>query len=115
MSTQMHTEQTHTEPTYTFVSVSTAKPGKLDELATLASRPGELMDAKLDGVIARQVGVDEERNAVIVWITLDRKETLYDYLATDQGQQDHGEGEDMSAIIDTFEMYDLTPVSGRLR
>jgi len=101
-------------PTYTFVSVSTAKPGKLDALAALASRPGERMDAAIEGVIARQVGVDRERNTVIVWVTLDRKETLYDYLATDQGKSDHGEDEDMTAIIETFEMYDLTPYSTRL-
>lgn len=106
---------TQAEPTYTFVSVSTAKPGKLQELTALASRPGERMDAKLDGVIARQVGVDEERNAVIVWVTFDRKETLYDYLATDEGIADHGEDEDMSAIIEKFEMWDLVPYSGRLR
>lgn len=39
---------------------------------------------------------------------------LFDHLATEQGKDDHGEGEDLSDIIDTFEMYDLTPVSGRL-
>ena len=105
----------HPDPTYTFVSVSTAKPGRLQDLAALASRPGELMDATVDGVIARQVGVDEKRNSVVVWATLDRKETLDAYLATDQGQPDHGEDEDMSAIIETFEMYDLVPFSGRLR
>ncbi len=103
-----------TTPTYTFVSVSTAKPGKLDALTRLASRPSELMDEKIDGLIARQVGVDRERNAVVVWVTLDRKETLYDYLETDEGKRDHGEGEDMHAVIDTFSMYDLEPVSGRL-
>ena len=103
------------EPTYTFVSVSTAKPGRLDDLVRIASRPSEMMDAKLDGVIARQVGVDRERNAVVVWVTFDSKETLYDYLATAEGKDDHGENdEDMEAIIATFAMYDLAPVSGRL-
>lgn len=79
------------QPTYTFVSVSTAKAGRIDDLVRIASRPGELMDEKLDGVIARQVGVDRERNTVVVWVTFDRKETLYDYLASDQGKRDHGE------------------------
>ena len=109
------TVSTKHEPTYTFVSVATAKPGKLQELAALASQPGERMDAKLEGVLARQVGVDEERNAVVVWVTMDSKETLYDYLATDEGKKDHGEDQDMSEIIDTFEMWDLVPFSGRLR
>ena len=109
------TNSTTTEPTYTFVSVSTAKPGKLQALAALASRPGELMDEAIDGVIARQVGVDEARNSVVVWVTLDRKESMDAYLATDQGRADHGEGDDLSSIIDTFQMYDLVPVSGRLR
>lgn len=103
-----------TDPTYTFVSVSTAKPGRLEDLVELARRPSERMDDTLDGVVARQVSVDRERGAVVVWVTLDRKETLYDYLATSEGRQDHGEDQDMTEIIDTFEMYDLTPVSGRL-
>lgn len=99
--------------TYTFVSVSTAKPGRLDELIRIAKAPSEKMDKRLDGVIARQVGVDRKRNAVIVWVAFDKKETLYDYLETEQGKDDHGENEDMSCI-DTFEMYDLEPISGRL-
>lgn len=101
-------------PTYTFVSVSTAKPGQLDKLARIASRPGELMDEKLDGVIARQVGVDRERNAVVVWVTFDNKQTLYDYLETDEGRRDHGDEQEMAETIETFTMYDLEPVSGRL-
>lgn len=103
-----------TEPTYTFVSVSTAKPGRLDDLVKLASRPSELMDGKVPGLVARQVGVDRERNAVVVWVTFANRGDLYDYLATEEGKEDHGEGHDMTDIIDTFEMYDLTPVSGRL-
>jgi hypothetical protein len=98
---------------YTFVSVSTAHPGRLDELAKIASAPSEKMDGKVPGLIARQVGVDRERNAVVVWVTFDKKESLYDYLASDEGKRDHGEGDDMSCIA-SFEMYDLTPVSGRL-
>jgi hypothetical protein len=39
---------------------------------------------------------------------------LYDYLAADQGNDDHGDTDDMAEIIETFEMYDLTPISGRL-
>lgn len=101
-------------PGYTFVSVSTAKPGRLDDLCRVASRPSEQMDGKVPGMIARQVSVDRERNSVVVWVTFDRKESLYDYLATDQGKDDHGESDDLSEIIATFEMYDLVPVSGRL-
>ena len=71
------------------------------------------MDGKIPGLIARQVGVDRERNAVVVWVTFDRRESLYDYLESEQGRRDHGEDEDMSCI-DTFSMYDLDPVSGRL-
>lgn len=103
------------DPTYTFVSVSTAKPGRLDDLVRIARQPSELMDAKLAGVVARQVGVDRERNSVVVWVTFDKKQTLYDYLATEQGKQDHGEDDpEMNDIIETFEMFDLDPVSGRL-
>ncbi len=102
-------------PTYTFVSVSSAKPGRLDDLVRIARRPSEIMDAKLGGIVARQVSVDRERNSVVVWVTFDKKETLYDYLATQEGKQDHGENDpEMADIIDTFEMYDLEPVSGRL-
>lgn len=100
-------------PSYSFVSVSTAKPGRLDELVQIAKAPSEKMDEKLDGVIARQVGVDRARNAVIVWVTFDKKETLYNFLETEQGKDDHGENEDMSCI-ESFEMYDLEPVSERL-
>jgi hypothetical protein len=102
------------EPTYTFVSVSTAKPGRLDDLCRVARAPSERMDGKVPGLLARQVGVDRERNSVVVWCTFDSKETLYDFLATEEGRQDHGEDEPLDEIIDTFAMYDLTPVSGRL-
>ena len=101
-------------PTYSFVSVSKAKPGKLDDLIRIAKAPTLKMDEKSDGLLAYQVSVDEERNAVVVWSTFDKKETLYDFLATDQGKDDHGEDEDMESIIETFVMYDLEPVSGRL-
>lgn len=102
-------------PTFTFVSVSTAKPGRLDDLVRVASRPNELMGQKVDGVVARQVAVDRERNAVVVWATFEEKEPLYAYLASDEGKRDHGEDEDLSQIIDTFEMYEMTPVSGQFR
>jgi len=102
-----------TEPTYSFVSVSTAQPGRLDELLALARRLSERMDGKVPGLLARQVGIDRERNTVVVWTTFDRQESLTAYLDTDEGRADHGEDEDMSAIA-TFEMYDLEPVSGRL-
>lgn len=103
-----------TEPTYTFVSVSTAKPGRLDDLAVLASMPSEQMEGKVPGMLARQVGVDRDRNTVVVWVTFADRSDLHDYLATDEGKDDHGEGLDMTGIIETFEMYDLEPVSGRL-
>jgi hypothetical protein len=102
------------KPEYTFVSVSTAKPGKLEELIRIAKSPSEKMDDKIEGIIARQVSVDRERNAVVVWATFDKKETLYNYLETRQGKEDHGEHEDMDSIIESFSMYDLEPVSERL-
>lgn len=103
-----------TTPTYTFVSVSTAKPGRLEDLVALARRPSELMDKEVPGLLARQVSVNHERNAVVVWATFAARNDLYDYLATEEGKEGHGEHLDMSDIIDTFEMFDLTPVSGRL-
>ena len=103
-----------TEPTYTFVSVSTAKPGRLDDLVDLASKPSEKMEGKVPAMLARQVGVDRDRNTVVVWVTFASRSDLYDHLATGEGKQDHGEGDDMTDIIETFEMYDLTPVSSRL-
>ncbi len=101
-------------PTYTFVSLSTPKPGRMDDLIRVAKAPSERMDKKVSGLIARQVSVDHERNTVVVWTTFDTKETLYDFLATPEGRADHGENEDLSSVIETFEMYDLTPVSTRL-
>ncbi len=103
-----------TEPTYTFVSVSTAKPGRLDDLVDIASAPSEKMEGKVPGMIARQVAVDRERNTVLVWVTFAKRNDLYDFLSTDQGKDDHGEADEMTDIIETFDMYDLTPVSGRL-
>ncbi|MEZ5237434.1 MAG: hypothetical protein R2716_00195 [Microthrixaceae bacterium] len=103
-----------TEPSYTFVSVSTAKPGRIDDLVELARAPSERMEGKVPGMIARQVSVDRARNTVVVWVTFARRSDLYDYLGTEQGKADHGEDHDMTDIIETFEMYDLTPVSGRL-
>lgn len=100
-------------PGYTFVSVSTAKPGRLEDLIQLARGPSEKMDGVVPGMIARQVGVDRERNSVVVWVTFDTKRSLYDWLQTEQGKADHGESEDMSAVIDTFSMYDLEPRSQR--
>jgi len=107
-------EKSMNNPTYTFVSVSTAKPGKLDELVRIAKAPTMKMDKKSDGLLAYQVSVDKGRNTVVVWSTFDKKETLYSFLETEQGKEDHGENEDMESIIETFVMYDLEPVSGRL-
>lgn len=106
-------EKTFQEPQYTFMSISTAKEGKLDDLIRIASKPSELMDEKVDGLIARQVSVDRERNSVVVWVAFDSKETLYNYLKTDEGKNDHGDQEEMDSIIDTFVMYDLEPKSQR--
>lgn len=107
-------EKSITKPTYTFMSVSTSKPGKLDDLIRIAKAPTIKMDKKSDGLIAYQVSVDRDRNTVIVWSTFDSKETLYNFLETEQGKEDHEENEDMESIIETFVMYDLEPVSGRL-
>lgn len=100
-------------PEYTFVSVSTAKPGRLDDLIRVASAPSEHMEGRVEGLVARQVSVDRERNTVVVWVAFDRRETLYDWLETPEGQAGHA-ADDLDAIIETFEMYDLTPVSQRL-
>jgi len=101
-----------TAPGYTFVSLSTAAPGRLDELVALARKPNEGMDGRVPGLIARQVGVDRDRNAVVVWSTFDTKASLYDYLETEAAKRDHEDG-DMSCIA-SFAMYDLEPVSSRL-
>jgi hypothetical protein len=101
-------------PNYTFVSISTPKPNKMDELIRITKAPSEKMDETTDGLIARQVSVDRERNSVVVWATFDSKDTLYNYLETEQGKDDHGENEDMESIVESFVMYDLEPVSGRL-
>jgi hypothetical protein len=103
-----------TTPGYTFVSVSTAKPGRLDDLVEIARHPSELMDGHVPGLLGRQVSVDRDRNTVIVWTTFEKKSDLYEWLETDQGKQEHGDEQDMASIIETFEMYDLVPVSGRL-
>ncbi len=103
------------DPTFTFVSVSTAKPGKLDDLIRAASRPNEIMGQRVEGVIGRQVAVDRERNTVVVWSTFEQREPLYTYLSSEQGKLDHAGGEDLEAIIETFEMYEMTPVSGQLQ
>jgi heme-degrading monooxygenase HmoA len=103
-----------TTPGYTFVSVSTAKPHKLDQLVELARRPNEAMDEHVPGLIARQVSVDRDRNAVVVWATFESKNDLYDWLSTDAGREEHGDEEAMTETIDTFQMYDLEPISVRL-
>ncbi len=100
-------------PGYTFLSVSTAQPGRLDDLIRLAAGPSEKMEGKVPGMLARQVSVDRTRNTVAVWVTFDEKRSLYDWLESDQGKADHGEGEDMTSVIATFEMFDLTPMSQR--
>ena len=101
-------------PTYTFMSISTAKPGKLDDLVRIASSPSEMMDETVEGLLARQVSVDTARNSVVVWVAFDKKETMMDYLETEQGQNEHGDQAEMDSIIETFTMYDLSPQSQRL-
>jgi len=101
------------EATYTFVSVSTAKQGMLDELVKIASGPTRKMDDKVPGLLAYQVSVDKDRNSVIVWATFDTKDSLYNFLETEQGKDDHGEKESMECIA-TFQMYDCEPMSSRL-
>lgn len=102
------------DPTYTFMSRSTAKPGKFDDLVRITTSPPASLDRDTDCVIAYQVSADRARNSVVVWATLRDKDTMYDYLASDQGKAAHGDAAEMEEIIDTFEMFDLTPVAGRL-
>lgn len=101
-------------PTYTFVSVSTAKPGKFEDLVRIAKAPTSKMDKKSEGLLAYQVSADQDKNTVIVWATFDKKDTLYSFLETEEGKDDHGENEEMESIIESFVMYDLEPISGRL-
>ncbi|WP_029039880.1 hypothetical protein [Cucumibacter marinus] len=102
------------QPTYTFMSRSTAKPGRFDDLVRIASAPPAAIDRDTDGVVAYQVSADRERNSVVVWITMTEKKTMDDYLASPKGAAEHGDADEMEAIIETFEMFDLTPVAGRL-
>ena len=82
----------------------------MDDLIRIASAPSSKMLGKVPEMLHRQVGVDRERNTVMVWVTFATKESLYDYLKTAEGQADHGENDDdMANIIDTFAMYDITP------
>lgn len=101
-------------PGYTFMSKSTARPGRLEDLVRITSAPPKALDAAADGVIAWQVSVDRDRNTVIVWTTCRDRAVVYDYLATDEGRANHGDEDEMAEIIETFEMFDLTPVTGRL-
>ena len=114
INSDAHHEMFDMNPTYTFMSISTAKPGKLDDLVRIASEPSELMDEHLDGLIARQVSVDTSRNSVVVWVAFDNIETLYNHLETEQGKKEHGDQAEMDSIIETFTMYDLSPQSQRL-
>lgn len=101
-------------PGYTFMSKSTAKPGKLDDLVRIASTPPQAMDGVVVGLIGYQVSVDRDRNTVVVWSTFTDKSSLYDYLASDASKGKHGDPDEMEQIIETFEMYDLTPTVGKL-
>ena len=51
------------QPTYTFMSRSTAKPGKFDDLVRITQTPPQALDSDADGVIAYQVSADRERNS----------------------------------------------------
>ena len=109
-----HHDQIDMNSTYTFMSISTAKPGKLDDLVRIASSPSEMMDENVEGLLARQVSVDTARNSVVVWVAFDKKQSMMGYLETDQGQNEHGDQAEMDSIIETFAMYDLSPQSQRL-
>jgi hypothetical protein len=109
-----HHDKIDMNSTYTFMSISTAKPGKLDDLVRIASSPSEMMDKNVGGLLARQVSVDTARNSVVVWVAFDKKESMMDYLETEQGQDEHGDQAEMDSIIETFTMYDLSPQSQRL-
>lgn len=109
-----HHDKIDMNSTYTFMSISTAKPGKLDDLVRIASTPSEMMDKNVQGLLARQVSVDTARNSVVVWVAFDKKESMMDYLETEQGQNEHGDQAEMDSIIETFTMYDLSPQTQRL-
>jgi hypothetical protein len=109
-----HHEKINMNSTYTFMSISTAKPGKLDDLVRIASSPSEMMDENVEGLLARQVSVDTARNSVVVWVAFDQKESMTDYLATEAGQHEHSDQAEMDSIIETFTMYNLSPKSQRL-
>lgn len=102
------------QPTYTFMSRSTAKEGKFDDLVRITQSPPAALDRDTDAVLAYQVGADRERNSVVVWVTMSDKKAMDDYLASEHGQAEHGDPAEMEAIIETFEMFDLSPVAGRL-
>ncbi len=101
-------------PGYTFVSVSTAKPGRFDDLVALARGANEAMDGKIDGLIGRQTSADKDGNTVVVWSTFETKKDLYDWLSSEEGAASHGDESDMTDIIETFTMYELEPVSNNL-
>lgn len=101
-------------PGYTFVSKSTAKPGKLDDLIRITAEPPRAMEGHVEGMIAYQVGVDRDRNTVVVWSMFDSRAALYDYLETDYAKTHHGNAEEMERIIESFEMFDPTPTVQRL-
>lgn len=103
-----------TNPTYTFMSRSTAKPGRFDDLVRITTSPPAAMDEATDTVLAYQVAADRDRNSVVVWVTMRDKQVMDAYLASPQGQAAHGDASEMEEIIETFEMFDLTPVAGRL-
>jgi len=109
-----HHDKIDMNSTYTFMSISTAKPGKLDDLVKIASSPSEMMDKNVEGLLARQVSVDTARNSVVVWVAFDKKQSMMDYLETEQGQNEHGDQVEMDSIIETFTMYNLSPQSQRL-
>lgn len=100
---------------YTFMSISTAKPGRFDDLVRIAQEPPKAMEGRVEGLIAHQVSFNKEKNSVIVWSTYDQKESLYNYLASDEAKGKHGDREEMEQIIETFDMYDLEPVAGFLK
>ena len=102
-------------PTYTFMSRSTAKPGRFDDLVLITKTPPAALDRDTEGVIAWQVASDREQNSVVVWVTMDHKDTMDAYLASSKGQAEHGDTGEMAEIIETFEMFNWTPQAGRVQ
>ena len=101
-----------TESSYTFVCVATAKPGRLDDLVRLTNQPEESVGGRVPGTIARQVSIDIERSVVTVWVTVSDRRDLHDFVNNGTRHLGDPDAPSMGEIVETFEMYELTPTSG---